>query len=99
MQKNISNEAVSRAGEIGERMLMDISSIKNESTGGAMFWALFMGDHSKFLINRFKMQKSDLVKARSMLIKGLEDQHGIKIKIINILVKSTTEKCAYQKME
>ena len=81
-QKNVSKEQVTRAKSIGERMFVDISSIKHKSTGGAKFWALFMDDRSGFLINRLLREKSDLARQGSMLIKKLNDQHGIKIKVI-----------------
>ena len=61
-QKNVSKEQVPRAQNIGERMFIDISSIKHKSAGGAKFWALFMDDHSGFLINRFLREKSDLAR-------------------------------------
>ena len=48
-QKNVSKEQV-RAKNIGERMFVDISSIKHKSAGGAKFWALFMDDCSGFLL-------------------------------------------------
>ena len=41
-----------------------------------------MDDCSGFLINRFLREKSDLARQGSMLIKKLNDQHGIKIKVI-----------------
>ena len=41
-QKNVSKEQVPRAKNVGERIFVDISSIKHESAGGAKFWALFM---------------------------------------------------------
>ena len=41
-KKNVSKEQVPRAKNIGERIFVDISSIKHESAGGAKFWALFM---------------------------------------------------------
>ena len=63
-------------------MFLDISSIKHKSAGGAKFWALFMDDCSGFLINRFLREKSDLARQGAMLIKKLNDQHGIKIKVI-----------------
>ena len=52
-QKNVSKEQVPRAKEVGERMFIDISSIKYRSAGGAKYWALFMDDNSGFLISRF----------------------------------------------
>ena len=43
-QKNVNKETVPRSKQIGERMFMDISSIKHKCAGGARFWALFMDD-------------------------------------------------------
>ena len=37
---------VPRAKNVGERMFVDISSIKHKSAGGAKFWELFMDDCS-----------------------------------------------------
>ena len=56
-QKNMNKKLVPRAKAVGDRMFMDISSIKHKSAGGAKFWALFMDDHSGFLISRFLKQK------------------------------------------
>ena len=81
-QKNVSKEQVPRTKSIGESMFIDISSFKHKSTGGAKFWALFMDDCSGSLINWFLREKSDLARQGSMLIKKLNDQHGIKIKVI-----------------
>ena len=36
-QKNVSKEQVPRAKNVGERMFVDISSIKHKSAGGAKF--------------------------------------------------------------
>ncbi len=80
-QKNINKEQVPRGKEVGDRMSMDISSIKYKRAGGAKYWALFMDDNSGFLINRFLKQKSDLAKEGSMLMRRPKHQHGINIKI------------------
>ena len=68
-QKNMSKEPVERSGLVGERMFMDISSIKHKSAGGAKFWALFMDDCSGFLISKFLKEKSELAGSGSKLIK------------------------------
>ena len=81
-QKNMNKEHVPRANTVGDRMFMDISSIKHKSAGGSKFWALFMDDHSGFLISRFLKQKSDLAEQGSMLIKVLGNQQRINVKIV-----------------
>ena len=78
----MSKEQVPKAQNIGERMFIDISSIKHKSAGGAKLWALFMYECSGFLINRFLRKKSNVARQGSMFIKKLNDQHGIKIKVI-----------------
>ena len=78
-QKNVSKEQVQRAMNIGERMFVDITSIKHKSAGGEKFWALFMDDCNGFLISRVLREKSDLARQGSILIKKLNDQHRIKI--------------------
>ena len=64
-----SNLMKIHSNKIGERMIMDISSIRHGSSGGAKFWALFMDDCSCFLINRLLKKKSDLAKDGTRLIK------------------------------
>ena len=81
-QKNVIKEQVPRAKEVGDRMFMDISSIKYRSIGGAKYWVLFMDDNSGFLISKFLKQKSDLAREGLMLMKRLKDQYRIEIKII-----------------
>ena len=81
-QKNINKELVARAKSVGERMFMDISSIKHKSAGGAKFWALFMDDYSGFLMSRFLKKKSDLAEEGSTLIKRLNIENGIKVKAV-----------------
>ncbi len=81
-QKNMNKKHVPRAKAVGNRMLMDITSIKHKSSGGAKFWALFMDDHSGFLMSRFLKQKSDLAEQGSMLIKVLGDQQRINTKLV-----------------
>ena len=101
-QKNMNKEQVPRTKEVGDRIFMDISSIKYKSAGGAKYWALFMDDNSGFLINRFLKQKSDLAKDGLVLMRRLKDQHGINVKIIRCNNAGDNEKmeeaCIEQRM-
>ena len=81
-QKKINKELVERAKKVGDRMFLDISSIKHESAGGAKFWAMFMDDHSGFLISRFLKKKSDLAEKGSTLIDRLKKENGITVRNI-----------------
>ena len=49
-KKNISKKPLNRVAEPGERVYMDISSIKYPSAGGAKYWVLFVDDYSDFLL-------------------------------------------------
>ena len=73
----MNKESVPRSKKVGERMFMDISSIKHKSAGGAKFWALFMDDSTGFLIIRFLKKKSDLAKVGTTLIKRLKTENKI----------------------
>ena len=76
-QKKMNKESVPRTKKIGERMFMNISSIKHESTGGAKFWALFMDDCSGFLVNKFLKKKNHLAKVGTTLLKRLKTENKI----------------------
>lgn len=58
-QKNISKE-VTRETTIGQKMLIDISSIKAKSYGGSKFWLLLMDDASDYCWSYFLKKKSEL---------------------------------------
>jgi hypothetical protein len=45
---------------MGERVYLDISSIKGESHGGSCFWALVVDDHTDYCWSLFLKAKSDL---------------------------------------
>jgi hypothetical protein len=51
----------------GERVYLDISSIRDESYGGSCFWALLVVDYSDYCWSIFLKKKSDL-KSKVMTI-------------------------------
>ena len=66
----------------GEKLCMDISSVKGISAEGSKFWAMqvderWRGNFSKFLCN-----KSDLATVGKKLIDELKDKYNIKLKVI-----------------
>ena len=81
-QKNVSKEQIPRVKNTGERMFVDISSNKHKSAGGQSFGHCLWMTAVFFLINRFLREKSDLARLGAMLIKKLNDKHGIRIKVI-----------------
>ena len=81
-KRNISKKPLSRVTEPGERVYMDISSIKYPSAGGARYWVLFVDDYSDFLFGMYMKNKSDLVDEGIKLIKKIKNDHGVAIKKI-----------------
>jgi hypothetical protein len=47
-QRNINKDWKGGSQVPGERVYLDISSIKGESYGGSCFWALVVDDHTDF---------------------------------------------------
>jgi hypothetical protein len=47
-QKNVNNNWLSSSNSPGERLYVDISSIKERSIGGAKFWALIVDDYTDY---------------------------------------------------
>ena len=81
-QKNISKQQLERADEPGDRLFMDISSIKYASAGGAKYWALFVDDCTDFVFGIYMKKKSCLSSSGIKMINSIENNHGIKIKRI-----------------
>jgi hypothetical protein len=62
----------------GERVYLDISSIRDESNGSSCFWALLVDDYSDYCWSIFLKNKSDL---KSKIMTLLND---LKISEINV---------------
>lgn len=76
-QKKIPKTTHVKATRPGERLFVDISSMKNRSLGGSKFWALVVDDHTDFLWGKFFSKKSDLSKnilpiLKQLFVKGKE---------------------------
>jgi hypothetical protein len=59
-QRNINEDWKGGSQVPGERVYLDISSIKGESYGGSCFWALVVDDHRGYCWSLFLKGKSDL---------------------------------------
>ena len=59
-QKNLPRVADNKATRKGERICLDISSVRHESIGGSKFWVLLVDEFTKFKWSKFLKQKSDL---------------------------------------
>jgi hypothetical protein len=80
-QRNVNKDWKGRDKVPGERVYLDISSIKGESYGGSCFWALVVDDHTDYLWNLFLKAKSDLKGKFLTLLKDLEIA-GLDVKFI-----------------
>ena len=81
-KQNISKKPLARADIPGERVYMDISSIKYRSAGGSKFWVLFVDDFSNFLFGTYMKKKSDLKDEGIKLINMIRNNYDVTIKII-----------------
>ncbi len=76
-KKRIPKTTQVKATRPGERLFVDISSMKNRNLGGSKFWALVVDDFSDFLWGKFSSKKSDLSKniipiLKQLFVKGKE---------------------------
>ena len=80
--KNVPKQMVPNAKEVGQRLFLDISSIKYRSSGGAKYLALFMDDHSGFLIGIYLKQKSELEEKGIEILFKIENYYNVTIERI-----------------
>jgi len=80
-QKNINKEWKGGSQVPGERLYLDISSVRDASYGGSKFWALIVDDYTDFCWSIFLKNKSDL---KDKMFSLLTDLHiaGIDVKYI-----------------
>jgi len=81
-QKNVSKQKVLNAKAVGQRLFLDISSIKYRSSGGAKYLALFMDDHSGFLIGIYLKRESELEEKGVEILHKIENYYNVKIERI-----------------
>ncbi len=77
VKKNIPKTTQVKATRPGERLFVDISSMKNRSLGGSKFWALVVDNFSDCILGKFFSKKSDLSKniipiLKQLFVKGKE---------------------------
>jgi hypothetical protein len=77
-QKNTNKVAKGGSQNSGERIYIDISSIKGENFGGSKFWALIVDDYTDFCWSYFLRKKSDL---KEKLVNFIQE---LKTKIIDV---------------
>ena len=81
-QKNIPKKNENTAKDPGERMYLDISSMKDESLGGRTHWAMLVDEATRCKHSFFLKKKSDQVDMVSSQLKGLKDKDKIQVKFI-----------------
>ena len=69
----------SRAKKVGERLHMDISSIKSESFGGAKYWLLIMDEFSGYCWSHMLIAKSE---TKTKLLETLRYKWDVEVKSI-----------------
>ena len=84
---NIRKETITPTAQPGERLYLDLSTIKAPSLGGTLYWALIVDDYTKMKWSFFLKKKSDLA------IQGLQQLHAINKhhRIINIRMDNAGE--------
>jgi hypothetical protein len=80
-QRNVNKDWKGGSQVPGERVYLDISSIKGESYGGSCFWALVIDDHTDYCWSLFLKAKSDLKVKFLTLLKDLKIA-GLDVKFI-----------------
>jgi hypothetical protein len=80
-QKSINKEWKGSSQIPGERLYIDISSIKNASYGKSKFWALVVDDYTDYCWSTFLKSKGEL-KAKMMILLTALKIAGIEVKFI-----------------
>jgi len=83
-KKNIPKTLNKRSKKTGERLFIDISSVKTASYGGRKYWALIIDDASDYCWSYFSRAKKHLGDKVTNLIRDLKAKH--KVCVTTILV-------------
>ena len=81
-KKNIAKVNENKSSIPGERMYLDISSMKHDSQGGKKHWAMLVDEATGYKKSFFMKKKSDQVVEIAQWLKNLNDKRGIKVKMI-----------------
>ena len=80
-QRNVNKESEGGSDIAGERLFIDISSVKKRSLGGSKFWLLILDDCTDQAWSHFLRKKDHQVKILIEFIKDLKP-HGKVVKYI-----------------
>ena len=81
-QKNIPKKNEDKSENPGERMYLDISSMRKPSMGGRQHWVLLVDEATKYKKSFFLKKKNEQVEPIIDWIKALKARHKIQVKII-----------------
>jgi hypothetical protein len=80
--KAIVKVSASKSNIPGERLSLDLSSIKARSLGGSKYWLLIVDEATNMKWSHFLREKADLGVPMMLFIKNLHVVDGIKVKYI-----------------
>ena len=66
----------------GEKLYMDISTVKGTSAGGSKYWAMWVDERWRGKFSRFLRNKSAIATVVKQLIEELKDKYNITVKVI-----------------
>jgi hypothetical protein len=81
-QKNLKKTTETKSNLAGERLMIDISSIKGESFGGSKYWLLILDDCTDQCWSKFLTAKSHTAKVLVPFIKEQKNKHDKTVKYI-----------------
>ena len=81
-QKNIPKKNEDKSKNPGERMYLDISSMRKPSMGGRQHWVMLVDEATKYKKSFFLKKKNEQVEPIIDWIKALKARHKIQVKII-----------------
>ena len=81
-QKNIPKKNEDKRKNPGERMYLDISSMRKPSMGGRQHWVMLVDEATKYKKSFFLKKKNEQVEPIIDWIKALKARHKIQVKII-----------------
>jgi transposase InsO family protein len=92
--KNLGYNEENEATTKGERMAIDISSIKSKSYGGAKFWLLVQDEFTEFIWSFFLSGKDETSETMIQFLKIFQKQHSLKVQ--NIRLDNSGENRAFK---
>ena len=95
-RKNISRSTTTHATEKGERLAIDISSVRAKSYGGSKYWLMIQDEYSGYVWSRFLKKKSELPQEMFKLIHFIQKLFNITIK--NIRCDNSKENESFKEM-